>query len=112
MHTAEESSKRATVTPGSREGKTPLRFTPWYEIIVALQDLVGPHTGRCTRGIHCGAPPAVPASHHARDSQNASVTGVRMAETLWQLPTPVLLEEQRQSSPEELRGQHESATGW
>jgi hypothetical protein len=42
MHTAEESSKRATVTTGKREGKTPLCSTTLYELIVALQDLVGP----------------------------------------------------------------------
>jgi hypothetical protein len=42
MHTAVESSKVATVTTGRRGGKTPLRFTTLYELIVALQDLVGP----------------------------------------------------------------------
>jgi hypothetical protein len=42
MHTTVESSKGATVTTGKREGKTSLRCTTLYEIIVALQDLVGP----------------------------------------------------------------------
>src|SRR5262245_43611997 len=31
------------VTTGRRERKTPVRFTTLYELIVAIQDLVGPH---------------------------------------------------------------------